>query len=75
MPPRESDSRAEPSKGRYDSGLRRRATRAQRQRGLRVYIPADELAKTGIDLDGPLPFYRVWAGPRGRVVVQLYKEG
>lgn len=48
--------------------------RKQRERGCFVYIPMEELAKTGIDLDGPPPAYRVWGAPRGRVVVQLYKE-
>lgn len=53
--------------------LRRRATRKQRERGCFIYIPLEELVKTGVDVDGPPPFYRVWGSTRGRLVVQLYK--
>jgi hypothetical protein len=58
----------------YDPVERRRAQRRARQRGCSVYIPVEELAKTGIDLDGPPPAYRVWGSSRGRIVIQLYKE-
>jgi len=30
--------------------------------------------KTGVDLGDDPPAYRVWAAPRGRVVLQLYRE-
>lgn len=60
--------------GRYDDARRRKGVRKGRERGCWVYIAQDELAKTGADLDGAPPAYRVWAGPRGRVVVQLYRE-
>lgn len=53
---------------------RRQALRKERERGCSIYIPLEQLVKTGIDLDGPAPFYRVWGAARGRVVVQLYKE-
>jgi hypothetical protein len=59
--------------GRYDSAARRRSRRDGRERGCWVYIPAEELAKTGLGADAP-PAYRVWAGARGRVVIQLYRE-
>jgi hypothetical protein len=57
-----------------DSAGRRRTRRVGRERGCAVYIPADELVKAGIDPYGPPPYARVWGAPRGRVVVQLYKE-
>lgn len=60
--------------GRYDSGQRRQSVRKGRERGCWVYIAAEELVKTGIDLDDDPPFYRVWAGARGRTVVQLYRS-
>lgn len=59
---------------RYDSAARRRAQRHGRERGCRVFIPAEELVKAGIDPDGPLPFYRTWGTSRGGVMVRLYKE-
>lgn len=39
-----------------------------------MYIPQEQLERTGFDPYGPVPFYRVWGSSRGRVVVQLYKE-
>lgn len=57
----------------YDRALRRQSLRKQRERGCSIYVPAEELAKAGIDLDGPPPFYRVWGSRRGSVVVRLYK--
>lgn len=64
--------------GRYDALARRQATRKQRERGCSVYIPAEELAKAGIDPDGPAPFYRTWGYRRGpnsaSVIVALYRE-
>lgn len=61
--------------GRYDSGARRRAQRRGRERGCWVYLPAEELAKTGVALDAPPPFYRVWGSTRGSAVVRFYREG
>ena len=60
--------------GRYDAGRRRRAKRDGREKGCRVYIPAEELAKAGFDPDGPEPYYRVWGTQRGGVFVRLYRE-
>lgn len=57
----------------HDPAQRRRATRAGRQRGCSIYVPADELTKAGIDPAGPVPFYRTWAGPRGSLVVRFYR--
>lgn len=59
--------------GRYDSAARRQSVRRGRERGCWVYIPAEELDKTGFG-DGPPPFYRCWGGGRGRTVVQLYRR-
>jgi hypothetical protein len=60
--------------GRYDHGMRRQASRAGRERGCHVYIPAEELQKAGFDVDGSAPFYRTWGSPRGSVLVRLYKK-
>lgn len=59
--------------GSYDAARRRRGVRQGRERGCWVYIPADELVKTGTELEAPPPDYRVWGNARGRVVLQLYK--
>lgn len=58
----------------YDHAARRASVRRGRERGCWVYVPREELAKTGHPLDGPPPHYKMWAGPRGRLVIQLYKE-
>jgi len=58
----------------YDPGLRRKAIRSQRQKGCFVYLPADVLKAAGIDTEGPVPFYRTWAGKGGSVVLRLYRE-
>jgi hypothetical protein len=60
--------------GRYDSGMRRQSRRQGRERGCWVYIPAEELEKTGHGGDKPAPFYRVWGSSRGSVVVRLYER-
>ena len=64
--------------GRYDPAERKRATRKQRQRGVTVYIPAEELAAAGFDVYGDPPFYRVHGHKRSRnagsVIVSLYRE-
>jgi hypothetical protein len=66
---------AEPMRaGRYDAQLRRQSTRGGRDRGCRVYVPAEELLKAGIDLDGPAPFYRVWGSKGGSAMIRLYRE-
>lgn len=58
--------------GRYDHAERRQSVRRGRERGCWIYLPLAELSKTGVDVAGPAPFYRVWGAARGRVVVQLY---
>jgi hypothetical protein len=60
--------------GQYDHARRRQSKRSGRQRGCWVYIPGEELAKTGHGHPDPAPAYRVWGNDRGRVVIQLYKE-
>lgn len=60
--------------GKHDAGLRRRATRAGRQRGCSIYIPAEQLQAAGIDPNADVPWYRTWPGERGRFVVTLYRE-
>lgn len=61
-------------RGQYDHAARRASVRRGRERGCWLYIPAEELLKTGISPLALPPFYRIWAGPRGRVVVQLYRD-
>ena len=61
--------------GRHDFAARRRATRGGRRKGCYVYIPAEQLARAGIDPDGPPPYYRTWVGGRRpRVLVNFYPE-
>jgi len=64
--------------GRYDALARRRASRAQRERGCWVYIPAEELVRAGIDPHGPAPWYRTVGYRRSAnghsVIVSLYRE-
>jgi hypothetical protein len=57
-----------------DHAERRAAVRAGRQRGCRVYIPGDQLEVAGYPPSEPPPFYRTWANPRGRIVIQLYRR-
>lgn len=57
----------------YDAAERRRAKRSGRERGCWTYIPAEALERAGFNPGEPAPLYRVWSGPRGRVVVQLYR--
>ncbi len=60
--------------GRHDAAARKRSHRKGREKGCHVYIAAEALAQAGYDPDGPPPFYRVWAAPRGRFIVTLYRE-
>lgn len=61
--------------GRHDHAERRQALRSGRERGCWLYLPLEQLVRTGIDVAGPPPFYRVWGSSRGRCVVQLYATG
>jgi hypothetical protein len=60
--------------GRFDPAERKRAKRTGRQRGCWIYIAGELLEASGIDLKAPPPWYRVWAGRRGRFIVTLYQE-
>lgn len=60
----------------YDSARRRKAARVQRQKGCRVYIPAEDLDALGFGDTWPL-FFRTWPGPKRKnpsVVVQFFIE-
>lgn len=59
--------------GIYDLARRRQSVRKGRERGCWVYIPKDELVKTGFG-EGDPPGYRVWGDRGGRIVIQLYAE-
>jgi hypothetical protein len=58
----------------YDAQTRRRTLRKGRERGVWVYIPADELRGADIDPLGERPWYRVWGRRGGSVLVQLYRK-
>jgi hypothetical protein len=74
LQPSVSPSKPKRPSGRHDPAERRRGTRGQRRKGCFIYIPAEALEKAGYDPQGEPPYYRIWAAPRGRVVVQLYRE-
>ena len=57
----------------HDYARRRRAKRTGRQKGCTVYIPAEQLQRSGLADRWPL-YFRVWGGARGRFVVVLYEE-
>jgi hypothetical protein len=59
----------------YDQAARRKSERRGRERGIRVFIPAAELRKAGIDPHGPAPEYKLWGNAdRGAsVFVKLYR--
>lgn len=61
---------------RYDRARRKRAVRKGAERGCWIFLPADELRKTGIDPHGSVPWYRVWGSSRkdGGLTVRLYRE-
>lgn len=60
--------------GRSDHAQRRRATRAARQTGCFIYIPAETLSAAGYEPGGKLPYYRVWGSSKGGLHVRLYRE-
>jgi hypothetical protein len=59
--------------GRHDAAERRRSKRSGRERGCWTYIGEEYLRAAGYD-PGELPYYRVWASARGRIVIQLYRH-
>lgn len=63
------------SSGSFDPARRRKAQRKQREKGCSLYIPAEILQAAGWPAEGPPPFYRVWAGHKGGLVVRLYSQG
>jgi hypothetical protein len=57
-----------------DPARRNKAQRSSREKGCWVYIPAQKLQEAGYPEGGPVPYYRLWGGRRGRLVVTLYPE-
>ena len=59
---------------RHDPAAARQSTRQGREKGVRVYIAADDLRAAGIDPHGEPPTYRMWVDPKrkGSVLVRLY---
>lgn len=59
----------------YDPAVRRRARRnTKRERGAWIYVPAEELERAGGYAGEEPPFYRLFPGRKGSVLVQLYRE-
>lgn len=62
---------------RYDRAERRKAVRYGKEKGVRVYIPAVELRRAGIDPEGPEPEYLLRGYQRSEsgcsVIVSLYR--
>lgn len=61
-------------RSKYDPQLRRRSHRGRRERGVWVYIAAEELVRAGVSVFDPPPDYRVWGGRRGGLFLRLYKR-
>jgi hypothetical protein len=59
---------------RHDPYKRRKAQRAGKERGCRIYLSAAELRIAGIDPHGPPPEYKVWTNKdeKGAVRLRLY---
>lgn len=62
--------------GRHDQAARRRAKRKGRETGCWLYIPGEQLSRSGFEakVGAPPPWYRTWDGRKGTVLVQLYGE-
>lgn len=63
---------------RYDHAARRQSVRYGSEKGVRVFIPAAELRRAGIDPHGPAPEYSVRGHKRSAngstVMVSLYRQ-
>ena len=59
---------------RYDPAATRQSLRRGRERGVWVFIPADELRQAGIDPQADAPRYRLWGRRGGSVLVRLYRD-
>jgi len=59
---------------RYDAARARKSQRYGKEKGIRVFIAAEELEAAGIDPNGEPPDYRVWGRRGGSVLVRLYKD-
>ena len=58
----------------HDPARRRKAQRQGREKGCWVYIPAQMLQAAGFPEASPAPFYRLWGGRRGSLLLTLYRE-
>jgi hypothetical protein len=58
--------------GRHDGKALRRARQSGRQRGVSIYLAAEELERSGLPIDGSRMTYAVAVGERGRFVVTLH---
>lgn len=74
----ETRAEVERQAGRYDPAERKRGQRRKRERGVWVYIAAQELDAAGFGGEQPPPFYRCHGHRRSRnagsVIVSLYRE-
>lgn len=57
----------------YDRTARRQSIRRGAERGVWVFIPAEDLERADISADDPPPKYRVWPG-EASVFVRLYRS-
>lgn len=59
---------------RYDPAARRRGVRKGRERGVWIFVPAEELERIAVDPRAAAPWYRIWTR-RKTILVQFYDEG
>jgi hypothetical protein len=59
---------------RRDHGQRIKAEVRKRYGGIHLYVPLEWLQAAGVEGNGSPLYYRLWAAPRGRLIVTLYRE-
>jgi hypothetical protein len=59
---------------RRDPGQRVRAEVHKRYSGIHLYVPLEWLQAAGVASNEVPVYYRLWAAPRGRLIVTLYPE-
>ena len=63
-----------PIPNRHDHCAARQSVRYGAEKGIRIYIPKDDLVAAGIDPDGQPPKFRTWPGRTGSIMVRLYRD-
>jgi len=59
---------------RRDPGQRVKADARKHYQGIHLYVPLEWLQRAGLGSRDPEVYYRIWAAPRGRLIVTLYRE-